>query len=186
MTGSIVPKKTRDDVYRFFFTEGVICCKKDRLENWEGTLGGKKFRVPVHHVWYLVRSMKSRNLVKETFTWRHFYWFLNDDGVAYLRKYLHLGETVVPNSMKQTKEGDERQFEKRPPRPDGERGGRGRGRGMGERGGERGGRGGRGGYGSDRAAYKGEGGAPRGGRGRGFGRGRGGAEGDAAPAPAAE
>ena len=177
MTGRIVPKKSRDDVYRFLFTEGVLCCKKDRLTSWTGALGGKKFNVPVHHVWYLLRSLKSRNLVKEQFAWRHFYWFLNDEGVAYLRKYFHLADSVVPNSMKPLKDADEGQFEKRPPRPAGEEGrGRGRGRGGASS------RGGRGGYGSDRAAYQGEGGRGRGGFGR--GRGRGAAAG--APAPASE
>lgn len=178
MTGRIVPKKSRDDVYRFLFTEGVLSCKKDRLTNWEGALGGKKFNVPVHHVWYLLRSLKSRNLVKEQFAWRHFYWFLNDDGVAYLRKYFHLADSVVPNSMKPLKDSEE-QFERRPPRPQGEGEGRGRGRGRGGFSGR-----GRGGYGAERSAYQGEGGR---GRGRGMfrGRGRGAAEG-AAPAPAAE
>jgi small subunit ribosomal protein S10e len=180
MTVRVVPKKTRDDVYRFLFTEGVICCKKDRLSMWQGTLGGKKFEVPVHHVWYLMRSMLSRNLIKEQFSWRHFYWFLNDEGIAYLRQYFHLAESVVPNSMKPTA-GGEAEFERRPPRPAGEEG-RGRGRG---RGGAPGARGGRGGYGADRAAY--QGGEEGRGRGRGGfrGRGRGGAEGEHAPAAAA-
>ena len=183
MTGRIVPKKTRDDVYRYLFTEGVICCKKDRLSTWQGTLGGKKFEAPVHHVWYLLRSMLSRNLVKEQFAWRHFHWFLNDEGVAYLRNYFHLADSVVPNSMKPLK--DDENFEKRPPRPAGDapRGGRGAGRGRGGAPGEGRGRG-RGGYGADRAEYNADG--ARGGRGRGFGRGRGrgAAEGAAAPAPA--
>ena len=187
MTGRIIPKKTRDDVYRFLFTEGVICCKKDRLSTWQGTLGGKKFEVPVHHVWFLMRSMLSRGLIKEQFAWRHFYWFLNDEGIAYLRQYFHLAESVVPNSMKPLGESGEREFEKRGRRPEGE--GRGRGRGRGGAPGR-----GRGGYGADRAAYQGgEGGR---GRGRGGFRGRGGAgeaveanapgRADAAPQPAQE
>ena len=149
---SMIPKKNRDDVYRFLFTEGVIACQKNRTLKWQGVLGGKKFQVPVHQVWYLMRSFKSRGLVKEQFAWRHFYWFLNDDGINYLRQYLHLPDTVVPNSMKKSANlGDERQFERRAPRPDGERGrGRGRGRGFGR--GDRGGRG-RGGYG-ERAEYQ--------------------------------
>ena len=179
MTNRIVPKKTRDDVYRFLFTEGVIACKKDRLATWQGILGGKKFQVAVHHVWYLMRSLESRGFVREQFAWRHFYWFLNDEGIAYLRQYFHLADSVVPNSMKPLGEGEN--FEKRRPRPDGE-GGRGRGRGRGGAPGR-----GRGGYGADRAAYQGgEGGRGRG-RGGFRGRGRGGAEGEApAPAPAQE
>ena len=155
---SLVPKKTRDDVYRFLFTEGAIACKKDRMVTWQGKLGGKKFTAPVHHVWYLLRSMVSRNLVKEQFAWRHFYWTLNDNGVAYLRKYLHLAETVVPETHQKSakevedeKERDERRAKRDAAGTDGR--GRGRGRGFGRgRGGDRGGRG-RGGGGGARMVF---------------------------------
>lgn len=172
---TLVPKKNRDDIYRYFFTEGVLVCEKDRLGTWTGELGGKKFRVPVLQVMQLMRSLKSRGLIKEQFAWRHFYWFLVDSGVEYLRKYLHLAESVVPNTQKKTKETEE--YERAPARPARE-GGAGRGRG---------GRGrGRGGFGADREEYqrgRGRGGASRG---RGFrGRGRG-AEGEAPAAPAQE
>ena len=176
----VIPKKNKDDIYRFLFTEGVITCEQNRLMQWEGQLGGKTFRVPCNHVLYLLRSMNSRGLVKEQFAWRHHYWCLNDEGVEYLRKYLHLAPTVVPNTQKKSAKEDDHE---RPPRGGGgDRGGRGRG--------GRGGRG-RGGFGEDRAAYNKDGeGRGRGGRGRG-GRGRGGdapAEGaaPAAPAPAQE
>ena len=174
-----VPKKTRDNVYRYFFTEGVVVCKKDPLATWEGELGGKRFQVPAIQIWQLMRSMRSRDLLKEQFAWRHFYWTLNDNGVEYLRKYLHLAETVVPEthqkSAKEVEDEKERD-ERRAKRDAAGTGGRGRGRGFGR---------GRGGAGGDRENYNREGG--RGGaRGRGGfrGRGRGAAEG-AAAAPAA-
>ncbi|KEG11831.1 40S ribosomal protein S10, partial [Trypanosoma grayi] len=113
-----VPKSARDDVYRFFFTEGVISCKKDPMGTWTGTCGGKAFKVPTVQVMQLMRSMKSRGLLKEQFAWRQFYWFLNDEGVEYLRKYLYLAPEIVPNTHKADK------------LPDRE-GGRGRGRGEG-------------------------------------------------------
>lgn len=70
----------------------------------------------------------------------HFYWFLTNEGIEYLREYLHLPEEIVPATLKK-KAGEN--FERN---PFGGRGGRGRGRG-----GFRGGRGGaRGGF-SDRA-----------------------------------
>lgn len=160
-----VPKKSRDDVYRYFFTEGVVVCQKDRLGTWTGELGGKKFRVPNIQVMQLMKSLKSRNLIKEQYAWRHFYWFLPDNGVEFLRKYLHLDASVVPNTQKKTKEVEE--YERAP--RDREEGGRGRGRGRGF------GRGrGRGGFGDDRREYQRSGEEGRGrGRGRGFGRGRG-------------
>ena len=161
---TVVPKKTRDDIYRYLFTEGVLVCEKDPLGTWSGELGGVKFRVPALQVMYLLRSMKSRNFIKEQFAWRHFYWSLNDNGVDYLRKYLHLSPSVVPNTHRKTKEAEE--YERAPPRP---RGGRGRGRG---RGGDFGGRG-RGGDFGGRGRGGDFGGRGRGGDGEGRGRGRG-------------
>ena len=154
MSTTVIPKKNRDDLYRFFFTEGVICCHKNRLGVWRASLGGKRIEMPVNHVMQLMRQLKSRGLLKEQFAWRHFYWFLNDAGVAFMRKYLFLAENVVPNT--QRKPEKEENFERRPQR---EEGGERRGRGRGGRGG-RGGEGGRGrgagrgrGFGGDRKSY---------------------------------
>lgn len=36
------------------------------------------------------QSLKSRGFVNEQFAWRHFYWYLNNEGIAYLREFLHL------------------------------------------------------------------------------------------------
>ncbi|CAD2214186.1 small subunit ribosomal protein S10e [Angomonas deanei] len=148
-----VPKPTRDDVYRFFFTEGVIACKKDRLGTWAGTLGDKTFKVPCVQIMQLMRSLKSRELIKEQFAWQHYYWTLNDAGLAYMREYLHLAVTAVPNTQKPT----DVRFEKVRERGEGRgRGGRGEGRGRGGRGEGRGrggrGRGGRG-FGGERREY---------------------------------
>jgi small subunit ribosomal protein S10e len=144
---TVVPKKVRDDVYRYLFTEGVMVCEKDRLGTWVGELGGTKFRVPALQIMYLMKSFKSRELINEQFAWRHFYWTLNDKGIEYLRQYLHLDPSVVPNTQRSGVTSDD--FERAPPRG---AGGRGEGRGRGGRGEGRG----------------------RGGRGRGEGRGRGG------------
>lgn len=199
MSTTYIAKKNRDDLYRFFFTEGVVACQKNRLGKWRATLGGKRIEMPINHVMHLMRQLKSRGLLKEQFAWRTYYWFLNDAGVAFMRKYLFLAENVVPNT--QRKPEKEENFERRPQREEGgERRGRGRG-GRGGRGGDRpegerrGGRGaGRGrGFGGDRKSYhsdpNAEGGAPAGAEGeqrqdrpyRGRGRGR-----AAAAAPAQE
>ena len=197
-TTTTIPKKNRDDLYRFFFTEGVVACQKNRLGKWRATLGGKRIEMPANHVMQLMRALKSRGLIKEQFAWRHFYWFLNDAGVAFMRKYLFLAENVVPNT--QRKPEKEENFERRPQREEGGerrgrggRGGRGRGEGRGGRGEGRGGRGR--GFGGDRKSYhsdpNAEGGntegnteRPAGDRPFRGGRGRGRAS--AAPAPAQE
>ena len=48
----------------------------------------------------MMTSLKSRELVKETFSWQWFYWYLTDEGITYLREYLHLPEDVVPATHK--------------------------------------------------------------------------------------
>jgi len=40
------------------------------------------------------QSLKSRGYVSEQFAWRHFYWYLTNEGISYLRNYLHLPAEV--------------------------------------------------------------------------------------------
>merc|ERR1712189_149656 len=47
-----------------------------------------------------MQSLKSRGYVKENFAWRHFYWFLNDEGIEFLRKELHLPPEIVPATLR--------------------------------------------------------------------------------------
>ena len=44
--------------------------------------------------------MKSRGYVKEQFAWRHFYWYLTNEGIEFIREYLHLPAEIVPATMK--------------------------------------------------------------------------------------
>ncbi len=44
--------------------------------------------------------MKSKGYVKEQFAWRHYYWYLTNDGIDYLREYLHLPSEIVPATIK--------------------------------------------------------------------------------------
>ena len=38
--------------------------------------------------------------VRETFSWRWYYWYLTDEGLEYLREYLHLPAEIVPDTLK--------------------------------------------------------------------------------------
>ncbi|CAM9291781.1 unnamed protein product [Scytosiphon promiscuus] len=49
-----------------------------------------------------MKSMKSRGLVRETFNWQYFYWYLTVEGIEYLREYLHLPEEIVPATLKKS------------------------------------------------------------------------------------
>lgn len=90
----------------------------------------------INALFFRYSSVQPFNFIRN-----HFYWFLTNEGIEYLREYLHLPEEIVPATLKK-KAGEN--FERN---PFGGRGARGRGRG-----GFRGGRGGaRGGF-SDRAS----------------------------------
>jgi small subunit ribosomal protein S10e len=102
--------------------------------------------IPNLHCFLVMRSLKSRNYVTEIFTWRWHYYFLKNEGVKFLRDYLGLPATVIPNTHKVEKvaqseeevaEGEEKQ-DRGEGRGRGGRGFRGRGRGgRGFRGGNR-------------------------------------------------
>jgi small subunit ribosomal protein S10e len=165
----LIPKKNRLAVYSYLFKEGVVVCKKALVMTKH-----LQIEVPNIHVVKLMQSLKSRGHVKEQFNWQYLYYTLTDEGIEYLRNYLHVSEDTVPATLKKaTKPQPPPSFGRRTEDEDGGR--------RGGRGGFRGGRGGRGG----REGYRGpkdfEGGAPRGfnpefegGRGGGRGGSRGG------------
>ena len=51
-------------------------------------------------MWYFLQSLKSRGYVKEQFAWRHHYWYLTNEGIQYLRDFLHLPPEIVPSTLK--------------------------------------------------------------------------------------
>lgn len=91
----IVPKKNRIAVYSLLFKEGVIVAKKDFYKPKHDDVD-----VPNIQVMQLMKSLVSRGLVKQTFNWQYFYWYLNEEGVVYLREYLHLPEDIIPATHK--------------------------------------------------------------------------------------
>jgi len=56
--------------------------------------------IPNLHVLELMKSLKSRGYIKENFNWRWYYWTLTDEGVEYLRNFLHLPVDIVPATHK--------------------------------------------------------------------------------------
>lgn len=174
----LVPKKNRLAVYTYLFKEGVIVAKKDHTMQKHGQV-----EVPNLHVVKLLQSLKSKGLVKEIFSWRWFYYTLTNEGIDYLRDYLHVSADTVPATLKKPTK----------PQPAPSFGSQSRGGGRGGRGGRGGGGrgGGRGGFRGDRDGYRGppkSAGAPgdfnpefSGGRGGGCGGGRGGGRGGGAP-----
>lgn len=48
----------------------------------------------------LFQSLKSRGFVREQFAWRNYYWYLTNEGIQYLRDFLHLPAEIVPATLK--------------------------------------------------------------------------------------
>ena len=73
----------------------------------------KDYNAPKHphvssrnlYVIKLMQSFKSKGFVKETFSWQWYYWYLTNEGIEYLRAYLHLPEEVIPRTLKPRKNG---------------------------------------------------------------------------------
>ncbi|MQM14345.1 hypothetical protein Taro_047273, partial [Colocasia esculenta] len=93
----IIPKKNRYEICKYLFQEGVLYAKKD-------------FNLPKHpeidvpnlQVIKLMQSFKSREYVRETFGWMHYYWYLTNDGIEYLRTFLNLPSEIVPATLKKS------------------------------------------------------------------------------------
>lgn len=87
-------------IYEVLFREGVMVAKKDRRPR---SLHPHVPGVTNLQVMRAMASLRARGLVRETFAWRHFYWYLTNEGVAHLRQYLHLPPEIVPASLQRVR-----------------------------------------------------------------------------------
>merc|ERR1711890_26698 len=87
---------TRVAIYENLFKEGVMVAKKDVHAPKHPELE----TVPNLHVIKAMQSLKSRGYVREAFSWRHYYWYLTNEGIQYLRDFLHLPAEIVPSTLK--------------------------------------------------------------------------------------
>ena len=133
----LVPAKEKIKIYSYFLQEGVFACKKDN------TSKNETLDIPNLHCFLVMRSLISRKFATEIFSWQWHYYFLTEDGIKYLREYLGLPQTVIPNTYKFNTEANEEE-QKEGGEDEGEEGGEKRERKGERRGRGRGGRGGRG------------------------------------------
>jgi len=91
-----MPKKNRLMIYEHLFKEGVMVAEKD----FNAPKHPELESVPNLQVIKALTSLKSRGYVKEQFAWRHYYWSLTNEGIQYLRDYLHLPPEIVPATLK--------------------------------------------------------------------------------------
>ncbi|XP_074936503.1 small ribosomal subunit protein eS10-like [Phalacrocorax aristotelis] len=100
VAGMLMPLERLRAILELLFREGVLVAEKDpRPQRTHPQLPG----VPNVEVLRAMASLRSRHLVRETFAWRHFYWYLTDDGIAYLRQYLRLPPEIVPLSLQRAR-----------------------------------------------------------------------------------
>lgn len=83
-------------IFIFCVIEGVLVAEKD----FKKQSHSEELPYPNYQVIKLMTSLKSRGYVNETFNWNHYYWYLKDEGIEYLREYLHLPPGIVPNTLK--------------------------------------------------------------------------------------
>lgn len=96
-----MPKKNRVAIYEALFKDGVLVAEKDFTMDKHGSI-----EVPNLHVVKAMMSLKSRGYVKEQFAWRHYYWYLTNEGIQYLRDFLHLPPEIVPSTLKRQARSD--------------------------------------------------------------------------------
>merc|ERR1711860_482207 len=91
----LMPKKNRVLIFEYLFKEGVLVAKKDF-----GAPKHPEIDVPNLHVIKALTSLKSQGYVREQFAWRHYYWYLTNEGIEYLRNYLLRPAEIVPATLK--------------------------------------------------------------------------------------
>ncbi|XP_061144500.1 plectin-like isoform X22 [Syngnathus typhle] len=100
VAGMLMPLRDLRAIYEVLFRDGVMVAKKDKRPQ---TKHPEVQGVSNLQVIRVMGSLKSRGLVKETFAWRHFYWYLTNEGIVYLRDYLRLPLEIVPASLQRFK-----------------------------------------------------------------------------------
>uniref|UniRef100_A0A8D8ZDX2 40S ribosomal protein S10 n=1 Tax=Cacopsylla melanoneura TaxID=428564 RepID=A0A8D8ZDX2_9HEMI len=91
----LMPKKNRYMIYEYLFKEGVLVAKKDFHQPKHPELD-----VPNLQVIKTLQSLKSKGWVNEQFAWRHYYWYLTNDGIEKLRGVLNIPDEIVPSTLK--------------------------------------------------------------------------------------
>merc|ERR1719149_602687 len=92
----LMKKANRMAILTYLFKEGVIVAKKDyNLAKHPDVEEASNLEVIK-----LMTSLTSKDLVSCRFSWKHYYWFLTDEGIEFLREYLHLPADMVPNTLK--------------------------------------------------------------------------------------
>ncbi|KAL1929856.1 hypothetical protein VTP01DRAFT_1010 [Rhizomucor pusillus] len=93
----LIQKQNRKAIYEALFKDGALVAAKD-------------FNAPKHpdidvpnlEVIKAMQSLTSKGFVKTQFSWQYYYYTLTNEGIDYLREYLHLPQEIVPATLKKT------------------------------------------------------------------------------------
>ncbi|KAK1300233.1 40S ribosomal protein S10 [Acorus calamus] len=85
------------EICKYLFQEGVLYAKKDY-----NLAKHPLVDVPNLQVIKFMQSFKSKEFVKETFAWMHYYWYLTSEGIEYLRGLFNLPSEIVPATLKKS------------------------------------------------------------------------------------
>uniref|UniRef100_A0A3B3UAR4 Plectin/eS10 N-terminal domain-containing protein n=1 Tax=Poecilia latipinna TaxID=48699 RepID=A0A3B3UAR4_9TELE len=96
----LMPMHELKAIYEVLFRDGVMVAKKDKRPQIKHPEVRDVTNLQVIRA---MGSLKSRGYVRETFAWRHFYWYLTNDGIVYLRDYLHLPAEIIPASLQRVR-----------------------------------------------------------------------------------
>merc|ERR1712133_70837 len=108
-TKMIIPKKNRVAIYESLFKDGVMVAIKDFILKKHNELE----KVRNLEVIKAMQSLKSRGYVRENFAWRHYYWYLTNEGIQYLRDFLHLPPEIVPATLRKATKPSEGRYNAR-------------------------------------------------------------------------
>lgn len=75
----------------------------------------EELKIPSLHIVQTMKSLKSKNFVREQFCWGFYYWFLTNEGIINLRQVLQLPPEMLPMTHHQPA-----RTVQRPPRSQGE------------------------------------------------------------------
>ncbi|ODQ60486.1 hypothetical protein WICANDRAFT_79081 [Wickerhamomyces anomalus NRRL Y-366-8] len=92
----LIPKEERTKIHKYLFNEGVVVAKKDYNQ-------AKHEEIDTRNLYVIkaLQSLTSKGYVKTQFSWQYYYYTLTDEGVEYLREYLHVPEGILPQTRLQ-------------------------------------------------------------------------------------
>ncbi|EPQ32390.1 uncharacterized protein PFL1_00586 [Pseudozyma flocculosa PF-1] len=90
----IISKENRRTIYSSLFKEGVMVAPK----NYE--VKHPELDLPNLEVVKAMQSLTSKGYVHTQFSWQWYFYTLTDEGLEYLREFLHLPAEIVPATHK--------------------------------------------------------------------------------------